>query len=143
MVNKEEMLMKKGAAFLLAIMCVLLMTGCGMITSAKDMQTVENKVSQENTVSVNLDNITSQGDPAEQYCAYLKRVTEEVFMSAEDIKSADATVIYDEEAEQYSIKLSIETNGKVGEEQIEQYKSILSEKYEYAEVVLVVDGEVM
>ncbi len=135
--------MKKRAAFLLAIMCVLLMTGCGIITSAKDMQTAENEVSQENTVSVNLDDITSQGDKTEQYCDHLRRVTEEVFMSAEDIKSADATVTYDEETGQYSIELSIETNGEAGEEQIEQYKRIFSEKYEYAEVVLVVDGEVM
>ena len=143
MVNKEEMLMKKGAAFLLVTMCALLMTGCGMITNAKDTQTLENEVSQENTVSVNLDDIATQGDITEQYCNHLGQVTEEVFMSAEDIKSTDATVIYDEETGQYSIKLSIETNGKVGEEQIEQYKSILSEKYEFAEVVLVVDGEVM
>ena len=105
--------MKKRAAFLLVIMCVLLMTGCGMITSAKDTQTVENEVSQENTVSVNLDDIISQGDKTEQYCDYLGRVTEEVFLSAEDIKSADAAVTYDEETEQYSIELSIETNGEV------------------------------
>ena len=98
---------------MLAIMCVLLMTGCGMITSAKDTQTVENEVSQEDTVSVNLDDITSQGDKTEQYCDHLERVTEENFMSAEDIKSADATVTYDEETGQYSIELSIETNGEV------------------------------
>lgn len=135
--------MKKRAAFLLAIMCVLLMTGCGMITSTKDMQTVENEGLQENIISVNLDDIATQGDITEQYCDHLGRVTEEVFLSAEDIKSADATVTYDEETGQYSIELSIETNGEAGEEQIEQYKRILSEKYEYAEVVLVVDGEVM
>ena len=135
--------MKKRAVIMLAIMCVLLMTGCGMITSAKDTQTVENEVSQENTVSVNLDDIATQDDKTEQYCDHLGRVTEKVFLSAEDIKSADATVTYDEETGQYSIELSIETNGEAGEEEIEQYKSILSEKYEYAEVVLVVDGEIM
>lgn len=135
--------MRKGAAFLLAVMCVLLMTGCGMITIAKDMQTVENEVSQENTVSVNLDDVVAKGDPVEWVCDHLEQVTEENFMSAEDIKSADATVTYDEETGQYSIELSIETNGEAGEEQIEHYKSFLSEKCGYAEVVLVVDGEVM
>ena len=135
--------MKKRKVLLLVKMCALLMTGCGMITNAKDTQTLENEVLQENTVSVNLDDIATQGDITEQYCNHLGQVTEEVFLSAEDIKSADATVTYDEETGQYSIELSIETNGEVGEEQIEQYKSILSEKYEYAEVVLVVDGEVM
>ena len=66
---------------------------------------------------------------------------ENVFVDEDEIESADATVSYDEGAEQYSIELTIETNGEVSGEQIELYKNILSKTY--AEVVLVVDGSVM
>ena len=133
---------KNGAAFLLAIMCVLLMTGCGTIAGTEAVQTVaEKEVWQENTVSVNLDDVAAQSDPNGQYCDYLRQVTEKDFIGEEGIDSVDATVTYDEETEQYSIKLSIETNGEVDEKQVELYKSILSKTYE--EIALVVDGEVM
>lgn len=133
--------MKKGVEFLLLTMYVLLMTGCGRIASAEDMQMVENEVLQENTISVNFDDVATQSDLDEQYCVYLGQVTEKSFMSEEGVESADATVTYDEETGQYSIELSIITNGEVGGEQIEIYKSILRKTY--AEVVLLVDGEVM
>lgn len=135
--------MKKSLGFLLGIICMLTLSSCGTIVSSEGMQTTENEVIQENTASFNLDEITTQGDKYERYCNYLRQLTEKHFMSEEGIKSADATVTYDEETGQYSIELSIETDGEVGGEQIELYKSILSEKYEYAEVVLVIDGEVM
>ena len=133
---------KNGAEFLLAIMCVLLMTGCGTIAGTEAVQTVaEKEVWQENTVSVNLDDVAAQSDLNGQYCDYLCQVTEKDFIGEEGIESVDATVTYDEETEQYSIKLSIETNGEVDEKQVELYKSILSKTYE--EIALVVDGEVM
>lgn len=135
--------MKKSLGFLLGIICMLTLSSCGTIVSSEDMQTTENEVIQENTASFNLDEITTQGDKYERYCNYLRQLTEKHFMSEEGIKSADATVTYDGETDQYSIELSIETNGELGEEQIALYKSILSEKYGFAEVVLVIDGEVM
>lgn len=135
--------MKKTLGFFWIIICMLALSGCGTIVSLEDMQTTQNEVIQENTESFNLDDVTTQRDKYEVYSNYLRQMTEKNFMSEEGIKSADATVIYDEETDQYSIELSIKTNGEVGEEQIELYKSILSEKYEYAEVVLVIDGEVM
>lgn len=92
---------------------------------------------------MNIDDIETQRDSYEICCDYLGQVTEECFIGEDGIESADASVTYDEKTGQYSIELSIETNREVDEEQIELYKSILSEKYEYAEVVLVVDGEVM
>lgn len=133
--------MKKGAAFLLVIMFVLSMAGCGMIAGAEDMQTAENEVLQENMVSVNLDDVAAQNDPEEQFRNHLEQVAEKEIIGEEGIMSADATVTYDEETGQYSIELLIETNGEVGGEQIELYKSALSKTY--AKVALVVDGTVL
>lgn len=135
--------MKKILGFFYVMMFVLTLSGCGLTARTEDIQTTENEILLQNAVSVNLDDVTTQSDPYERYCGYLGQLTENNFMSEEGIESADATVTYDEETGQYSIELSIETNGEVGEERIELYKSILSEKYEYAEVVLVVDGEIM
>ncbi len=50
-------------------------------------------------------------------------------------------VSYDEGTEQYSIELTIETNGKVDSEKIEDYKTYLGKTY--ADVILIIDGEVM
>ncbi len=137
--------MKKGIAFLLAIMCVLLMTGCGMIASAQDTETAADKALQsdveENAISVNFDDVATQSNPTEQYCDYLVQTTESMFKDADGIESADATVSYDEGTEQYSIKLSLKTNGEVDREQIEDYKTYLSKTY--ADVFLIIDGEVM
>ncbi len=137
--------MKKGIALLSAIMCVLLMTGCGMIASAKDTKTAADKALQsdveENAISVNFDDVATQSDPTEQYCDYLVQTTESMFKDADGIESADATVSYDERTEQYSIELSLRTNGEVGRERIEDYKTYLSKTY--ADVILIIDGEVM
>lgn len=133
--------MKKGAAFLLVIMFVLSMAVCGMIAGAEDMQTAENEVLQENMVSVNLDDVVAQNDSEEQFRNHLEQVAEKEIIGEEGIMSADATVTYDEETGQYSIELLIETNGEVGGEQIELYKSALSKTY--AKVALVVDGTVL
>lgn len=135
--------MKKTLSFFWAMMCVVTLSGCGTIVGSEDMQTTENEVIQENTATFNLDDVTTHRDKNELYCDYLSQMTEKNFLSEEGIKSADAKVTYDEETEQYSIELSIETNGELGEEQIALYKSILGEMYEYAEVVLAVDGEVI
>lgn len=137
--------MKKGITFLLAVMCVVLMTGCGMIASAKDTKTAEYKALEsdvaENAISVNFDDVATQSDPTEQYCDYLVQTTESMFKDEDGIESADATVSYDEETEQYSIELSLRTNGEVDREQIEDYKTYLSKTY--ADVILIIDGEVM
>lgn len=133
--------MKKEAMFLLVIMCAWLMAGCGMTDSAKDKQTVEAEVLQENIVSVNLDDVVAQNDSEEQFRNHLEQVAEKEIIGEEGIMSADATVTYDEETGQYSIELLIETNGEVGGEQIELYKSALSKTY--AKVALVVDGTVL
>ncbi len=137
--------MKKGIMFLLAVMCVELMTGCGMIASAKNTKTAADKALQsdmaENAISVNFDDVATQSDPTEQYCDYLVQTTESMFKDENGIESADATVSYDERTEQYSIELSLKTNDEVGREQIEDYKTYLSKIY--TDVILIIDGEVM
>ena len=129
----------KKAGFLLALMCILSLTGCGMVASAEEEMLQPNM--EENVVSVNFDDVATQSEPTEQYCDYLAQTTENMFADEDGIESADATVSYDEGTEQYSIELTIETNGEVSGEQIELYKNILSKTY--AEVVLMVDGSVL
>ena len=131
--------MMKRAGFLLALMCILSLTGCGMVASAEEEMLQPNM--EENVVSVNFDDVATQSEPTEQYCDYLAQTTENMFADEDGIESADATVSYDEGTEQYSIELTIETNGEVSGEQIELYKNILSKTY--AEVVLMVDGSVL
>lgn len=137
--------MKKGTELLMAIMCALLLSGCEIITNAEGTQIAENDTSQivaeESAVSINLDDMETLSDKEEQYCDYLGQVTERTFIDKDGIESADATVTYDEGTEQYAIKLSLKTNGKVDKGQIEDYKIFLSKTY--TEVTLVVDGEVM
>lgn len=134
----KEILMKK-AGFLVALICILSLTGCGMVASAEEEMLQPNM--EENAMSVNFDDVAAQSEPTEQYGDHLAQTTENMFADEDGIESADATVSYDEGAEQYSIELTIETNGEVSGEQIELYKNILSKTY--AEVVLVVDGSVM
>ena len=129
----------KTAGFLLALICILSLTGCGMVASAEEE--ILQSDTEENTVSVNFDDVATQNEPTEQYCEYLAMNTENMFTDEDGIESADAIVSYDEGTEQYSIELSLKTNGEVSGEQIELYKNILSKTY--AEVVLVVDGSVM
>lgn len=96
---------------------------------------------EENTVSVNFDDVATQSEPTEQFCNHLVQFTESTFTDEEGIESADAIVSYDEGTEQYSIELSLKTNGKVDSEKIEEYKTYLSKTY--ADVILIFDGEVM
>ncbi len=131
--------MMKKAGFLVALICILSLTGCGMVASAEEEMLQPNM--EENAMSVNFDDVAAQSEPTEQYGDHLAQTTENMFADEDGIESADATVSYDEGAEQYSIELTIETNGEVSGEQIELYKNILSKTY--AEVVLVVDGSVM
>ena len=123
----------------MALICILSLTGCGMVASAEEEMLQPNM--EENAMSVNFDDVVAQSEPTEQYGDHLAQTTENMFADEDGIESADATVSYDEGAEQYSIELTIETNGEVSGEQIELYKNILSKTY--AEVVLVVDGSVM
>ena len=134
----KEILMKK-AGFFLTLICILSLTGCGMVASAEEE--ILQSDTEENTMSVNFDDVATQNEPTEQYCEYLAKNTENMFTDEDGIESADAIVSYDEGTEQYSIELSLKTNGEVSGEQIELYKNILSKTY--AEVVLVVDGSVM
>ena len=129
----------KTAGFLLALICILSLTGCGMVDSAEEE--ILQPETEENIMSVNFDDVATQNEPPEQYCEYLAKNTENMFTDEDGIESADAIVSYDEGTEQYSIELSLKTNGEVSGEQIELYKNILSKTY--AEVVLVVDGSVM
>ena len=129
----------KKAGFLLALICILSLTGCGMVASAEEE--ILQPETEENIMSVNFDDVATQNEPTEQYCEYLAKNTENMFTDEDGIESADAIVSYDEGTEQYSIELSLKTNGEVSGEQIELYKNILSKTY--AEVVLVVDGSVM
>ena len=131
--------MMKKAGFLVALICILSLTGCGMVASAEEEMLQPNM--EENVVSVNFDDVATQSEPTEQYCDHLAQTTENMFVDEDGIESADAMVSYDEGTEQYSIELTIETNGEVSGEQIELYKNILSRTY--AEVVLMVDGSVM
>ncbi len=131
--------MMKKAGFLLALICILSLTGCGMAASAEEESLQTD--TEENTMSINLDDVATQSEPSEQYHEYLAQNTENVFIDEDRIESADATVSYDEGTERYSIELSLKTNGKVNSEKIEEYKTYLSKTY--ADVVLIIDGEVM
>ena len=128
--------MMKKAGFLLALICILSLTGCGMVASAEEE--ILQPDTEENTVSVNFDDVTTQSEPAEQYCDHLVQFTESMFTDEEGIESADATVSYDEGTERYSIELSLKTNDKVDSEKIEDYKIYLSNMY--ADVVLMGDN---
>lgn len=121
----------KRAGFLLALICIFSLTGCGMVARAEE----------ENTVPVNIDDVATQSEPAEQYCDHLVQFTESIFTDEEGVESADAAVSYDEGTEEYSIELSLEMDGKVDSEKIEEYKAYLSKTY--ADVILIIDGEVM
>lgn len=131
--------MMKKARFLLALICILSLTGCGMVASAEEEMLQPNM--EENVVSVNFDDVATQSEPPEQYCDHLAQTTENMFADEDGIESADAMVSYDEGTEQYSIELTIETNGKVDSEKIEDYKTYLGKTY--ADVILIIDGEVM
>ena len=128
--------MMKKAGFLLALICILSLTGCGMVASAEEE--ILQPDTEENTVSVNFDDVATQSEPAEQYCDHLVQFTESMFTDEEGIESADATVSYDEGTERYSIELSIKMNDKVDSEKIEGYKIYLSNMY--ADVVLMGDN---
>lgn len=137
--------MKKRTEFLLVIVCALALTGCEMIASAENTRMAENEtsqiVSEKSVVSINLDDMETLSNKTEQYRSYLEQITEREFVGEDGIEAADATVTYDERTEQYSIELSLKTNGKVDTGQIEDYKTFLSRTY--TEVILMVDGEVM
>lgn len=131
--------MMKKAGFLLVLICILSLTGCGMVASAEEE--ILQPDTEENTVSVNFDDVATQSEPTEQFCNHLVQFTESTFTDEEGIESAGAIVSYDEGTEQYSIELSLKTNGKVDSEKIEEYKTYLSKTY--ADVILIIDGEVM
>ena len=115
------------------------MTGCGMVASAEEE--ILQSDTEENTVSVNFDDVATQNEPTEQYCEYLAMNMENMFTDEDGIESADAIVSYDEGTEQYSIELSLKTNGKIDSDKIEEYKIYLNKTY--ADMVLVIDGEIM
>ena len=134
----KEILMKK-AGFFLTLICILSLTGCGMVASAEEE--ILQSDTGENTVSVNFDDVATQNEPTEQYCEYLAMNTENMFTDEDGIESADVIVSYDERTEQYSIELSLKTNGKIDSDKIEEYKTYLGKTY--ADMVLIIDGEIM
>ena len=87
------------------------------------------------------DEEVNENDKIEKYRDYLGKYNEEMFVNDAGMDSAEAVVNYNEELEQYSIALSLESDEEVSEEQIETYKMIL-EKQEFAEIALMVNGEV-
>ncbi len=131
--------MMKKAGFFLTLICILSLTGCGMAASAEEE--ILQSDTEENTVSVNFDDVATQNEPTEQYCEYLAMNTENMFTDEEGIESADVIVSYDERTEQYSIELSLKTNGKIDSNKIEEYKTYLGKTY--ADMVLIIDGEIM
>lgn len=135
----------KKTGFLLVLICMLSLTGCGMIVNAGGTKIAVNEdsldVVEESDVSVNFDDVATQSEPSEQYCDYLEQIAEKTFTDEKDIESAEAMVSYDEGTEQYSIELSLKTNGKVDSEKIEEYRTYLGKTY--AGVILMIDGEVM
>ena len=131
--------MMKKAGFLLALICIFSLCGCGMVASVEEE--ILQPDTEENTMSINLDDVATQSEPSEQYHEYLAQNTENVFIDEDRIESADATVSYDEGTERYSIELSLKTNGKVDSEKIEKCKTYLSKTY--TDVILIIDGKVM
>ncbi len=131
--------MMKKAGFLLTLICILSLTGYGMVASAEEE--ILQSDTEENTVSVNFDDVATQNEPTEQYCEYLAMNTENMFTDEDGIESADVIVSYDERTEQYSIELSLKTNGKIDSDKIEEYKTYLGKIY--ADMVLIIDGEIM
>lgn len=135
----------KNVGFLLALTCMLSLTGCGMAASTEGTKTAADEISQSdveaNAVSVNFNDMATQSDHTEQYCDYLVQITESMFIDEEGIKSANARISYDDGTEQYSIELSLKTNGKANSEQIKDYKTYLSKTY--ADVTLIIDGKIM
>lgn len=123
----------------MALICILSLTGCGLVASAEE-EILQTDM-EENTISVNFEDVATQNEPSEQYRGYLAQNTENMFIDEGGIASADATVSYDEGTERYSIELSLKTNGKVNSEKIEEYKTCLNKTY--ADVVLIIDGEAM
>ena len=131
--------MMKIAGFFLTLICILSLTGYGMVASAEEE--ILQSDTEENTVSVNFDDVATQNEPTEQYCEYLAMNTENMFTDEDGIESADVIVSYDERTEQYSIELSLKTNGKIDSDKIEEYKTYLGKTY--ADMVLIIDGEIM
>ena len=68
----KEILMKK-AGFLLALICILSLTGCGTIASAEEE--ILQLDTEENTVLVNFDDVATQSEPTEQFCNHLVQFT--------------------------------------------------------------------
>lgn len=75
------------------------------------------------------------------FCDYLVQFNEEMFIYDIGMDSADALVNYNKELNQYSITLSLVSDEEVSEEQIASYKMIL-ERQQFAEITLIVNGEV-
>lgn len=136
--NKSKCLRKIMPEVTVLVSCLLLLTGCGIKADAETAKAAL----EENTVSINLDEMDADSEPAEKsekYRDYLERITVEDFADQEGIESADAVVSYDEATEQYSVEVSLKTNGKVDSGKIEDYKSYLNKSF--SAVTLVVDGE--
>lgn len=99
MSNKSKRLRKTKSEVTMLVICLLLLTGYGM---KSDTETAK-AVLEENTVSINLDEMDADSEPAEKsekYRDYLERITVEDSADQEGIEAADAVVSYDEATEQ-------------------------------------------
>ena len=74
------------------------------------------------------------------FCDYLSQYHQEIFVTDIGMDSAEATVEYHEELNQYSISISLESSEAVSEEQLASCRAVLEKQFQ--EITLIVNGEV-
>ena len=75
-------------------------------------------------------------EKVEKYKHYLAENVKNTFESMTEIKSAHTLVGYDKNTDQYAIKVFLESEGNISNEQIEQYKEYLEKTFYSVELVL-------
>lgn len=78
----------------------------------------------------------SDDEKVEKYKHYLAENVKNTFESMTEIKSAHTLVGYDKNTDQYAIKVFLESEGNISNEQIEQYKEYLEKTFYSVELVL-------
>ena len=78
----------------------------------------------------------SDDEKVEKYKHYLAENVKNTFESMTEIKSAHTLVDYDKNTDQYAIKVFLESEGNISNEQIEQYKEYLEKTFYSVELVL-------
>ena len=77
----------------------------------------------------------------EEYGEHLSRMVEDDFTGINGVKSANATVNYDESQNQYSLELSLMIDENINEDQVEMYKNVLRKICD--DVKLIINGELI